>query len=42
MLGTLSVPDRFVIHDVGRDFVLGKWTDDLDVEHVQMYELIKP
>ena len=42
MLGTLSVPDRFVIHDVGGDFVLGKWTDELDIEHVQMYELIKP
>lgn len=42
MLGTLPTPDRFVIHDVGRDFVLGKWTDELDIEHVQMYELIKP
>jgi len=41
-LGTLSVPDRFVILDVGDDYVLGRWTDDLEIEHVQMYELIKP
>jgi len=42
MLGTMTVPDRFVIQDVGDDYVLGKWTDELEIEHVQMYELIKP
>jgi hypothetical protein len=42
MLGTLTVPDRFVVHDVGDDYVLGEWTDELEIEHVQMYELIKP
>ncbi len=41
MLGTLSVPERFVIQDAGDDYVLGRWTDDLEIEHVQMYELIK-
>ena len=42
MLGTLSVPERFVIQDVGDAYVLGKWTDELEIEHVQMYELVKP
>ncbi len=42
MLGSLAVPDRFEILDVGDDYVLGRWTDDLEIEHVQMYELIKP
>ena len=42
LLGTLPMPDRLVILDVGDNYVLGKWTDELDIEHVQMYELIKP
>ncbi len=27
---------------VGSDFVLGVWRDELDVEHVRLYELAKP
>ena len=42
MLGSLTVPDRFEILDVGDDYVLGKWADELEIERVQMYELIKP
>jgi len=42
LLGTLSLPDRFVIDDVGNDFVLGVWRDEDDVEYVRLYELIKP
>ena len=36
------IPHRFQVYHIGEDFVLGKSTDDLDVEHVQLYELIKP
>ena len=42
MLGTLPVPDRFEIYDVGDDYVLGRWRDELEIEHVLMYELVKP
>lgn len=42
LLGTLSLPDGFVIYDVGDDYVLGKWSDEMDIEHVQLYGLIKP
>jgi hypothetical protein len=42
MLGTVSMPDHFRPTQIGRDFVLGVWRDDLDVEHVQMYALEKP
>ncbi len=42
LLGTLSVPDGLEILDIGDDYVLGKWQDDLDVEHVRLYELVKP
>ena len=26
----------------GVSLEIGKWADELDIEHVQMYELIKP
>ncbi len=42
MLGTLSLPERFAISEVGDDYVLGVWEDELEIEHVRMYELIKP
>ena len=42
MLGTLSAPLRFRFTDVGADYVLGIRTDDLGVEHVQLYRLEKP
>jgi hypothetical protein len=41
-LGTIQSPPRFHVFEVGSDYVLGLWKDDLDVEHVQMHELIKP
>lgn len=42
MLGRIELPDRFTIHQIGPDFVLGSWTDEMDVEHVKLYALIKP
>jgi hypothetical protein len=42
MLGNVSMPDQFRPMQIGRDFVLGVWKNDLDVEHVRMYRLEKP
>ena len=42
MLGTISLPDGFGIQDVGDDYVLGTWEDEMEVEHVIMYGLAKP
>ena len=42
MLGTMAFPINFVPRHIGDDFVLGSWRDEVDVEHVQLYELIKP
>jgi hypothetical protein len=42
MLGMVETPRRFTIYQIGRDFVLGSWRDEIDVEHVRLYELIKP
>ncbi|MEX2280873.1 MAG: 6-bladed beta-propeller [Gemmatimonadota bacterium] len=41
-LGSVRLPPRFMPRQIGSDFILGKWTDDLDVEHVRVYQLIKP
>jgi hypothetical protein len=41
-LGSLRTPAGFVLHDVGPDFVLGAWRDDLGVEYVRIYGLVKP
>ena len=41
MLGGVQLPADFGVTHIGADFVLGVWRDDLDVEHVRMYELVK-
>ncbi|NIN72090.1 MAG: hypothetical protein GTO46_09270 [Gemmatimonadetes bacterium] len=41
MLGIVGTPPRFRIFQIGSDFMLGRWRDELGVEHVQMYELLK-
>lgn len=41
MLGVVETPERFTIHQIGPDFVLGSWADEMDVEHVRLYRLIK-
>ncbi len=40
-LGVVETPPRFQIFEVGSDYLLGRWHDDLDVAHVQMFELQK-
>ena len=41
-LGSVTLPAAFMPKHIGRDFILGTWTDSLDVEHVRVYGLIKP
>jgi len=38
----VEVPDRFRPLLIGSDYVLGRFGDELDVEHVQVWELLKP
>ncbi|MGD2122960.1 MAG: hypothetical protein PVJ76_14500, partial [Gemmatimonadota bacterium] len=40
-LGTVEVPDRFFPYDIGEDRILGVEWDDLDVEYVVIYPLLK-
>ena len=42
LLGQVEAPLRFEPYHIGTDFVLGEWRDDLDVEYVRLYELVKP
>jgi hypothetical protein len=39
MLGVVETPPKFQVYQIGSDFVLGRWTDELDIEHVQLYKL---
>ena len=41
-LGTVDMPAGLSVLDIGGDYVLGLRRDKDDVEHVQLYELIKP
>jgi len=41
-IASVNAPPGLHIYEIGADYVLGKWQDELDVEHVQLYSLIKP
>ncbi|MFQ5702893.1 MAG: hypothetical protein ACE5HT_02615 [Gemmatimonadales bacterium] len=42
LLGTTQFPESFRALDIGEDYVLGVWKDDVDLEHVRLYDLKKP
>jgi hypothetical protein len=37
-----TMPDGFTPTDMGGDYVLGVWLDDLDVGHLRLYDLVPP
>ena len=41
MLGTVLMPDRFSPLEIGEDYVLGVWTDDLEVQAIRVYGLTR-
>jgi hypothetical protein len=41
-LGVVEMPHRFVPMDIGDDWILGTEQDELDVEYVTIYPLLKP
>ena len=41
-LGTIDMPERFEPQQIGETWVIGTWKDELDVEQVRLYKLIKP
>ena len=41
-LGEVTTPARLVVREVGADYILGSLTDDMEVERVLLYSLVKP
>ncbi len=39
LLGTLETPEHLQVRQIGVDFILGIWTDELDVSYVRVYTL---
>lgn len=37
--GVIELPPKLEVHDIGPDYVLGRWLDDLRVEYVRRYRL---
>jgi hypothetical protein len=42
MVGSVTLPNRFQIFEIGEDYLLGRWVDDLGVERIRMYALTRP
>ncbi|HEX7118291.1 MAG TPA: 6-bladed beta-propeller [Longimicrobiales bacterium] len=38
-IGQVTTPARFEIHEIGRDYLLGVWRDELDVEYIRLYAM---
>jgi hypothetical protein len=41
-LGPVEIPPRFEVFEIGADYVLGRHSDEMDVERVRLYRLDKP
>lgn len=39
MLGFVEMPAGLVVHEIGKDYILGKLRDELDIEYVQVWPL---
>jgi hypothetical protein len=40
-LTSLLTPSGLEVHDIGADYILGVWKDELEVEYVRMYALVR-
>lgn len=40
-LAMVSIPADFQVTQIGADYVCGRWQDEMDVEHVRVYRLMK-
>lgn len=40
-LGTVSMPAGLEVFEIGRDYVLGRWKGEFDVDHVRLHRLIR-
>jgi hypothetical protein len=42
MIGSVVLPDGLRVEQIGEDYLLGRWTDDLGVEYLRLYPLRRP
>jgi hypothetical protein len=42
LIAAVTLPAELQVYEIGEAYVLGRWRDDLDVEHVGTYALLKP
>lgn len=42
MLGDIEFPPGLSVYEIGEDYVLGRWRDDMDIEFVRLHSLVKP
>jgi sugar lactone lactonase YvrE len=42
LLGTVTMPEGFRVREIGSNYVLGQKADDTEIEHIVLYQLIKP
>jgi hypothetical protein len=41
LLGAVELPVGFTPFEIGSNYVLGVWRDDVDLEHARMYHITK-
>ena len=41
-IAEVSTPPGLHVYEIGANYVLGKWQDELDIEHVRIFALLKP
>lgn len=40
-LGEVAMPMGFDVHEIGEDWVLGVWRDEMEIEYVRVYPIVK-
>lgn len=41
LMGNVATPARFEVLQIGSDFILGQWLDDMEVEYIRLFALNK-
>jgi hypothetical protein len=42
MVGSLNLPSRFQVYEIGEEYLLGRHVDELGVEYLYLYDLMRP
>lgn len=42
MVGSVVLPDAFRVAEIGKDYILGRYADDMGVEYLRLYRFTRP